>query len=470
MSLRKLLDLKRSLAFRLTLMYAAIFGGCAALLLTAAYFMIASNMNSQIDRELIEESREVRSGWKRQGVEGVKNEIRMEVQARGARDIYFRLSDEQGNVLASTDSHAWNGLAQEAQSFWAAQKETPVIETIRVHKGQINARLFQGMLDDGVLLQIGQSLKDNERLLERIRWAFTTVLFTFVGLAIAVGWMMARRALSGVEKVTATAAQIALGSFDSRVPVRGAGDEIDRLAVTFNSMLSRIQTLMAEMKEMGDNIAHDLKSPITRIRGNTEMALAQGNVGSEFESVAGETIEECDRLLAIINTMLEISEAEAGVDSSASSEVDLVPMIRNIGELYQPATDDKGLRFSIDLPPECRVLGNQQKIYRAVINIVDNALKYTPEGGSVGIKVARENGTARIRVEDTGIGVAQEDLGKIFERFYRTDASRTKPGNGLGLSLARALVRAHGGEIRAESAPGRGAAFTILLPALHGQA
>ena len=287
-------------------------------------------------------------------------------------------------------------------------------------------------------------------------------LFIFAAI---VGWFMARRALAGVETVTQTARQISEGSLKERVPVKKHQDEIDQLAITFNQMLDRIQKLVTGIKEMSDNIAHDLKSPITRIRGISEVTLTTGASVREYKNMAASTIEECDRLLEMINTMLVISRAEAGVNKLDAKEMDIAAAVTNAWELFEAPAEDKNLKFTCDAAGPLRVSGDQRLIQRMIANLIDNAIKYTSAGGTVKVAVHRQNDhSVVITVKDSGIGISDQDLPHIFERFYRCDPSRSEAGIGLGLSFARAVARAHGGDITVSSIPDQGSTFAVTLP------
>jgi signal transduction histidine kinase len=306
---------------------------------------------------------------------------------------------------------------------------------------------------------------------------------------------MARRTLSGVEAVTRTARNITRGSLEKRVPLKRRGDEIDQLALTFNRMLDRIEHLVTGIREMSDNIAHDLKSPVTRIRGLAEVTLTTDRTADGYERLAASTIEECDRLLDMINTMLLISRTEAGADSLARERVDLADLVRKALALFQVTAEDRGIDLVGDVAERCELYGDCRMIQRLVANLLDNAIKYTPASGqvSVALECSRNGGAdaargqhtrqtgdgrrgpsglddgalpgwATLSVKDTGMGISAEELPQIFERFYRCDHSRSRAGTGLGLSLARAIAVAHGGRIDVVSRPGSGSTFTVRLP------
>jgi signal transduction histidine kinase len=230
-------------------------------------------------------------------------------------------------------------------------------------------------------------------------------------------------------------------------------------------MLDRIQTLVTGIREMSDNIAHDLKSPITRIRGISEVSLTTGASEKEYENMAASTVEECDRLLDMINTMLIISKTEAGVNKLDTKKLDIGAVVRDACELFRSLAEDKDLRLVCDVAGNFSISGDNRMIQRMIANLLDNAIKYTPAGGSVEVTVNTGNHDAiTIVVKDTGIGIYEKEIPHIFERFYRCDPSRSEAGIGLGLSFARAIARAHGGDISVFSKPEQGSTFTVTFP------
>jgi signal transduction histidine kinase len=248
------------------------------------------------------------------------------------------------------------------------------------------------------------------------------------------------------------------------VPVKKRADEIDQLALTFNQMLDRIETLVTGIKEMSDNIAHDLKSPITRIRGIAEVSMTSGSSLQEYESMAAGTIEECDRLLDMINTMLIISRTEAGVNQLDCQTLNIAHLVRDACDIFQSPAEDKGLTLAYNGSENISIYGDIRLIQRMVANLLDNAIKYTPAKGRVDVSVATDaDQLVQIAVRDTGRGISAKDREHIFERFYRCDPSRSQAGTGLGLSFARAVARAHNGQISVTSAVGEGSTFTVRL-------
>lgn len=306
-------------------------------------------------------------------------------------------------------------------------------------------------------------------LREDFRRYFGTTIAIVVIFSGLVGWFMARRVLSGVGEVTRAATLISMGALDSRVPVKGRNDDLDLLAEAFNSMAERIQKLIDEMREMSDSIAHDIRSAITRMRGIAEVALLQETKTDEQQSLAGSIIEQCDHLLAMTNTMLEISQAEAGLTELRLQSADLVSMVADIVDLFEPAAEDRSVSIRLQAPQELTISCDVQKLQRVFANLIDNAVKYTPAGGSIDILIEEGGHRAFITIEDTGVGISGTDLPHVFERFFRGERSRSAAGSGLGLSFVKVFVNAHGGTITVKSEPGKGSRFIIALPKSHDQ-
>ena len=465
MSLKKRINLKNSLAFRLTLWYAGIFtvSSCVAFLLF--YTLITSFIRDRTDQELLGQVNRFSALLATEGVEAVKSAAVIEAQAAGVKKVFFRFLSLRGQVFSSSNMSYWKDIEiHETGIRKLFIGSGHVFETIAIPDRKEKVRILYAMLSPTVILQVGQTMESYSRLFDAFQGIFITTMSFLIVIAAGFGWFMARRAVSGVEAVTRTAQKISGSTLKERVPVKARGDEIDQLAITFNQMLDRIQTLLTEIKEMSENIAHDLRSPITRIRGVAEVTLTTGKSLAEYEAMAGSTIEECDRLLDMINTMLMISKTEAGVDNLAREKIDLSGLIREACELFEPMAEDKGITLSCNVPNGSSMMGDIRMIQRMLSNLLDNAIKNTSSGGSVTASVSENVNQVIVSVKDTGIGISPRDLPHIFERFYRCDQSRSQTGIGLGLSLARAIARAHGGDITATSSPNQGSTFTITLP------
>ncbi|HET6516368.1 MAG TPA: ATP-binding protein [Thermodesulfovibrionales bacterium] len=466
MCFRKLLNLRSTLAFRLTIWYAGIFTVSSFVAFLLFYTLILSVIRERTDQELLSQVNRFSVLLSKEGIAAVENATIIEAQAAGVKKVFFRLLQPDGQVYSSTNVSYWQDIGIERAAIQELlQGNAPVFETTVIPHRKDKVRILYAMLSPTMILQVGQAMETYSHLLNAFKEKFTLTMSCLIVIAAGVGWFMARRAVSSVEAVTRTARKISSGVLQERVPVTGGGDEIDQLAITFNEMLDRIQILLAELREMSDNIAHDLKSPITRIRGGAEVTLSTGKSLSDFESMAAGTVEECDRLLDMINTMLMISKTESGLSSLSHEEIDIFGLVRGACELFEPVAEDKGVSLDCDAAGRSLIAGESPMIQRMLSNILDNAVKYTPPGGSVEVSVAEDGKEGVvISVKDTGTGIPPSDLSRIFERFYRGDQSRSQEGTGLGLSLARAIARAHGGDISVTSGLNQGSAFTITLP------
>jgi len=465
MSFEKLRRFRRTLAFRLTLWYAGIFTVSSIVAFFLFYLQIASILRYRTDEELLDDLKEFAALLETKGMEELTETMIVEANEDGVKEVFYRLLAPDGRISASSDLFFWGDLpVHRAALPEIAADRKPVFETLAIEGREHKARTVYGTIGPDTIMQIGMSLEDNDDFLAEFRQIFGFTVPAVMVLAGFFGWFMAKRALGSVEEVTRTARSICGGDLQQRVPVTGRAEEIDRLAVTFNEMLDRIQTLITEMKEMTENIAHDLRSPITRIRGVAEMALTTGKVMHEYEAAAANTVEECDRLLEMINTMLYISRAESRAERLSAEEVNIARVVHDACELFRPVAEDKGVSLIARADRDLLVRGELQDLQRMVANLIDNALNYTPAGGVVTVSAHQDGKAVLLRVEDTGIGIAPGEIPHIFRRFYRCDRSRSRPGVGLGLSLVQAIVQAHRGEISVSSVPNTGTTFTISLP------
>ncbi len=467
MSLKKRIKFRNTLSFRLTLWYAGVFTVSSFVAFLLFYVLITSFIRASTDQELVNQVNRFSTLLATEGIEAVKSAAVVEAQAAGTRKVFFRLLSLDGRVFSSSNISHWKDIDinETAIKRLLPPGKNYVFETLTISDQKEEVRIVYTLLSPSIILQLGEAMESYSRFLDAFKGIFITTMAFLIAFAAGVGWFMARRAVSDVEAVTRTAQKITGGALEERVPVKTGGDEIDQLATTFNQMLDRIQGLVTEIKEMSDNIAHDLKSPITRIRGIAEVTLTGEKSIREYESMAASTIEECDRLLDMINTMLMISKTESGVNKLSREEIDLAGLVRDACELFEPTAEDKKVILSCDVPTHTDYIGDTRMVQRMLSNLLDNAVKYTLSGGKVEVSLSENDGReVVIVIRDTGVGISPVDLSRVFERFYRCDQSRSEPGIGLGLSLARAIARAHGGDIIAVSALNQGSTFTVILP------
>ena len=466
MFLKQLNRLRSSLAFRLTLWYAAIFSISSFLAFFFFYFLLIDVLRTQVDEDLQRQLRAFAGIMQVDGLEGVRRIALQESQAGDENARLIRLLSRFGTEFSVSDRPYWRDIGVDVEAIRRLLTHgQPVFETVGVPERGESLRIIYGNLGPGVILQLGQSLGLQSRLVHAFQRLFVITMAVVLGLATFIGWFLARRALSGVGGIADTARRITGGDLTIRAPISRRNDEIDQLAENINHMLDRILELITGIREMSDNIAHDLKSPITRIRGLAEVTLTTADQLDEYKHMGASTIEECDRLLAMIDTMLVISRTEAGVQELQWHAVDIASLVKDAGRLFETTIRDKNLQLAINTPESCQITGDARMLQRMVSNLLDNAIRYTQPGGDIRIDVqVQPDGDVELFFNDTGAGISPDDLPRIFERFYRCDPSRSEFGTGLGLSLAQAVAQAHGGEISVKSELGKGSIFQVLLP------
>jgi signal transduction histidine kinase len=314
-----------------------------------------------------------------------------------------------------------------------------------------------------VVLAYGARRSSWPDVMARLRTGELVLALGALVLAVAGGYALTKRALHPLRALAATARRVVeSGDLSQRVPVRGSGDELDEVATLVNGMLEHNQRLVTGMRDALDNVAHDLRTPLTRLRGNAELAL-RGNDAPAAREALADCIEETDRVLVMLRTLMDISEAETGIMRLERTRVSLDQLVREVAELYAHVADEAGVVVRVDAD-SVAVTGDPARLRQAIGNLVDNALKYTHPGGTVTIEAVREAEHGVVRVTDTGEGIDADALPRIWDRLFRAESSRSKPGLGLGLSLVAAIAKAHGGEVTVDSSPGLGSTFTLRVP------
>ena len=419
---------------------------------------------NRVDTELLDDAQEFADAINDKGMYQLQYLVEEELSSDRMESEFILISNTSGNIFATTDLSTWRGLDEKLQAIVKGNTDEVAIKSISIQDKEFKVRVISKRMDDGILIKIGVSLEEDEELLSGLKGIFFVVTSLIVLLGGLFGWFMARRALSGVERVTETAMQISEGNLAHRVTVGNEGLEIERLAKSFNSMLDTIHKLINELHEVTQNIAHDLRIPLTRIRGICETTLRTTSSEEEYRDMTVGVIEEVDRLVEIINVLLEIAENDSGVLKISQESIDILDLINDVVDFYGPVAVEKNITVTVDNSPvNVTVVGDSARLSRVFVNILDNAIKYTPSGGNILFSIKVEDNKILISIKDTGIGMDKETAARIFDRFFRADEARSTPGNGLGLSLAKAFVQAHGGEIRAESISEKGTEILITL-------
>ncbi len=458
----------RTIAFRLTIWYAGIFSISSCVAFGLFYFLATQTILNQIDQELMDKAGYFRTAISRNGIVGAQNLAVIEAQAAGEKQIFFRLFYPTGEVFASSHMSYWKDVRIDNTLIdRLMHSRVPVFSTVQIAGQEQKARMMYTFVAQNVILHTGLAMDAYSRFLSGFKKIFSISMGFVILFSAVSGMFLARQALFGVAAITRTANTITGSNLDERVPESGSKDELDLLAVTFNRMLDRISALVKSIREMSDNIAHDLKSPLTRIRGFAELALIQEKPGDieSYRAMAANTIEESDRLLDMINTMLVISRAEAGEGGFEFSPMDLSNMVLEACDLFVPIAEDKQITLTHDVEEGVEMEADAAMLQRAFANLLDNALKYTPQEGMVHVSMENQDSEwVVIRVADSGPGIDPENTEKIFDRFFRAESSRTTPGTGLGLSLAKTIVEQHSGQISVAPHVQGGSVFTITLP------
>ena len=459
-------DLFKTIAFRLTLWYAGIFSVSSCVAFALFYFLATQTLQEQIDRDLLEKARYFSTVIQRNGIMGASKLAIIEAQAAGEKKIFFRLLYPSGEVFASSHMSYWKDISVDHGALnTLSQTKGHVFKTWLIKPNDQKVRVLYSFVAVNVILQTGVAMDFQSQFMSAFKTVFMVAMGFIIIFSAASGLFLSKKALSGVKAITGTANSISGTNLEKRVPETGNQDELDLLAVTFNRMLDRIEELVKSIREMSDNIAHDLKSPITRIRGFAEIALVNMDDIDNYRGMAANTIEESDRLLDMINTMLVISKAEAGEGEFLYKPMNLSAMVQEACDLFVPVAEDKCIDFTYEVADHVQINADSKMLQRAFSNLLDNALKYTNDKGRVHVDLRKDlDGFIDIRVADTGPGIDSVYFEKIFERFYRAESSRTSPGTGLGLSFARTIAREHKGNLVVASQLGKGTVFSMRLP------
>jgi len=444
-----MIKLPNTLGFRLTFWYTVSFLVCLMAALLTLYIYLGTVLDDRMDEDLREDIAEFGALLEEGGMEPVIFEMKREINSSDASEVFLRLLDLQGTVVFSSDVSDWEGLDFATASMLAngSVLSQPVLRTMEFFDQDYPTRVIIGKIAPNLMLQIGETFEKREEIMELLLKVFAGIVFFGIPLASAVGWLIARKAVGGIQEVSRAAKDIELGDLSRQVTVKAPEDEIQTLMKTFNAMAERIRSLIHEMREMTDNIAHDLRSPLARIRAMAEGALSETDSTKDYKVAAAETLKECDRLMHLINTTLDMAEVDAGVTNGSKEAIDLSKLIQDLCELFEAVAEEKHILLQVNLDPDCNVVGIKHHLQRMVANLLDNALKYTPSGGQVHISLTRSLNECHLTVSDTGVGIPEPDQSRVFERFFRCDHSRSQEGSGLGLSYARSVARAHGGDI-----------------------
>jgi signal transduction histidine kinase len=461
MSLKLLDRARKKLGVRLTLWYSTIFILSSIVLFIVSYIFLSSSLTDT--REAVQlKLRELLSVAEEGGVAAIQEAASDEPDPSRRASFFVRILDSENKIVFASDPHLWDRFDLQPLQDRPIEGEW---QYFPAKKGGDVLEVTFAYLPNGYLLEVGKNLEARNEILEHFRDTLAGIMIPMILIGLAGGVFLTFRLLQPIRNLIHTTQVIVdTGRIDARVPIRKTGDELDDLSMLFNNMLERIEGLIRGMREALDNVAHDLRTPMTRLRSIAETTLESAPGREAYEETLADCLEESDRVLMLLNTLMDISEAETGTMRLSPVPVNIANLIEDTVALYEYVAEDKNITISVNCTKDIGMIADHNRMCQVLANLLDNAIKYTPQGGNIVIDAYQEPEHTVILVRDTGSGILAADIPKIWERLYRGDKSRAEPGLGLGLSLVKAVVGAHKGRIEVYSKPGVGSVFTLYLP------
>lgn len=426
-----------SSTFRLALIYMALFGASVLMLLGFIYWSTVAFMGRQTDAIIDAEIEGLAERYRVSGISGLTDLIAERLSRKPAGSSVYLLADDSLQPMVG-NLDRWPAAAPTTDG-WLSFRLEDQASSGDVHKAR--ARVFR--LQGGFHLLVGRDMHDLEEAQGYIIRALIWGLAVTVVLALVGGSMMSRSMVRRLETINEASREIMQGDLSRRIPTKGSGDDFDQLTDNLNSMLDRIELLMEDVRRVSDNIAHDLRTPLSRLRQHLEMLKMQNPSGEQQRESVEQALAEADGLLGTFNALLRIARIESAAQRAGFAEVDLAALVRDVAELYEPLAEEKQQRFTTNVQDAVHIDGDRDLLFQAVANLVDNAIKYTPAGGQIELTLQTHGEGARIIVADDGPGIPAEARNQVLQRFFRLDTSRTTPGSGLGLSLVAAVAKLH---------------------------
>jgi signal transduction histidine kinase len=450
-----------TLSLRLALWYAAIFTASAALVVALTYAMLAAALRDRDDEALDALVRRYAAAYATGGIRAVDDAVTTDRLAGRYEPFFLRIARGRHSVLYVAVPTDWQAL-----DLSALDDPSSGVTELPLGGGQAPLDVSTARMPDGTRLQVGKGSAARRDALARFRARVFLILLVVVAAAIGGGIMLTKSALAPLRALTQTIRDILhSGTLDRRVPVAGSADPLDRAAVLFNELLGRLESLITGMRDALDNVAHDLRTPLTRVRSHAEAALAGPRDPDAYRMALESTLEEVERVDQTLTAVMDISDAQTGTMPLARTPVRVQELFEETVSLYEDSAEAKELTVTSEVDPSLVIVADHARMRQVLANLLDNAIKYTPRGGTVRLEARLLSNAVEIRVIDTGVGIPARELPLIWNRLFRGDRSRSERGHGLGLSLVKAIVEAHGGRVSASSEPGAGSVFVVSLPA-----
>ena len=450
----------KTIGVQLALWYTGIFALSSAAIFGVAVLLLHTYLAGQ-EKDFIHGTvQKLRDRFADEGFDAMIAEIHEELRAPGMDSVFFRVASRENQTIFS------NGDKLKEYDIASLERRKEPRENKWTHVAQPGDEdrldVFTTRLPDGKYLQVGKTTVERNAPVERFISIAAGVLVPVIALGLLGGISLSLHILSPLRSLIATLQAVTTtGQLEARVPVRGTRDELDELGLLFNRMLDKVELVVDGMKDALDNVAHDLRTPMTRLRNTAEAALQPGGApGAQSEALA-DCLEQSDDAITMLKTLMDVSEAETGTLKLNPEILHLADVIESVVDLYGPVAEENRISLTSACDPSLLLHADRSRLRQALANLVDNALKYTADGGHVSVEGMKAPASVQIIVKDDGVGIPEDELPRIWDRLFRGDRSRGKPGLGLGLSLVRAIVRAHGGSIEVESRVGAGSAFTV---------
>ncbi len=462
----------RSIQYRLTAQYTMIFAVLLVLFGGLLTYSLYTSLQWNIDWDLEDTAQRIQKMLHIENGQPVllkgPDELLTEPELHRILE-YVQISDARGNLIKQSAQLQLMGLNLDRKYLQTLLRERVQFSESKGARGGsirfINVPLYDAQ-GQQYLLQIGFPLGPIYDSMDQFVIILAIWTPAVLALALLGGWLMARRTLRPVGEIAAAARQITASNLALRIGVRGSNDELDQLAATFNQMIARLENSFDQIRQFTANVSHELRTPLTAMQGETELALMSPSTGEDLRRTLESNLEEISRMSRMVNDLLTLAQAEAGEIRLDFAPVALDALAADLVDQMRPLAEEKGVRLETGTTGRVVALGNEPRLRQLVLNLLDNAIKYTPAGGRIRVAVSLDDASAVFAVSDTGIGIPEDDLPRIFERFYRVDRARSKTveGVGLGLSIAKWIVDAHGGQMKVYSTPGQGTTFRIQFP------